>query len=240
MTHQLDLPVREPETDDELQALIEEARRRAWRRRRRYGLVLVLAASLGAGLYFGFSSGGGTPTSGAGADGSGGPANPLSQTGASSRSEGTAREWAMIELLNSQGITFTPASDADRAAARKPIGPIKSSVAQGVPHEAGRDSAVYLGRLREVKANGGWAVVEWGSRPAGASDPVDRLAYVTQVRHVRQCSVLISCPGLHRGAPDELQQYDAFINARSGYGLGGIGFPRGYDPAHPRAGGQGD
>jgi hypothetical protein len=233
-------PPRPPE-QDELEALIEEARRRAWRRRRRYGIALFVVASLGAGLYLGFGGGGGTPTSGAGADGSGGPANPLSQTGTSSRSEATARERAMIELLNSQGVTFTPASDADRAAARKATAPIKTSIARGVSTEVGRDSAVYLGRLREVRANGGWAVVEWGSRPAGASDPVDRLAYVTQVRHVPQCSVLISCPGLHRDAASgKLLQYEGFIDARSGYALGGIGFPRGYDPAYPRAGGGGN
>jgi hypothetical protein len=231
---------RSPE-QDELEVLIEEARRRAWRRRRGYGIAVLSAVSLGAVLYFGLGGGGGTPTSGQRPDSSGGPANPLSQTGTSSHSEGTARERAMIELLNSQGVTFTPAIDADRAAARRAIAPVKTGIGRGVSTEVGRDSAVYLGRLREVRANGGWAVVQWGSRPAGASGPVDRLAYVIQVRHVAQCSVLPSCLGLHGGrASAKLQQYETFVDARSGNALGGIGFPQGYDPAHPRAGGEGD
>jgi hypothetical protein len=51
MTQRLDVPVGESETDDELQALIEEARRRA--RRRRFGyLALVVSAATVAGVLF--------------------------------------------------------------------------------------------------------------------------------------------------------------------------------------------
>jgi hypothetical protein len=51
MTQRLDVPVREPETDDELQALIEEARRRARRRRFGYLALVVVAATVAGVLY---------------------------------------------------------------------------------------------------------------------------------------------------------------------------------------------
>jgi hypothetical protein len=55
-----------PLEDDELEALIEEARRRARRRRFGYAAVLVFAALLGGGLYLGFHGNGGrvTPSDG--------------------------------------------------------------------------------------------------------------------------------------------------------------------------------
>ena len=51
MTQRLDVPVRKPQSDDELQALIEEARRRARRRRLGY-LSLAVAAATVAGVVF--------------------------------------------------------------------------------------------------------------------------------------------------------------------------------------------
>jgi hypothetical protein len=72
---------------DELDALIEEARRRAWRRRRWYGLAVVAAVLVAGGLYLGFSGGGGSgggSTSQGGGGESGGQASPLSQASASS------------------------------------------------------------------------------------------------------------------------------------------------------------
>jgi hypothetical protein len=60
MAQRLDVPVREPETDDELQALIEEARRRARRRRVGYLALLVTAATL-AGVLFLILGGRGEP-----------------------------------------------------------------------------------------------------------------------------------------------------------------------------------
>jgi hypothetical protein len=56
MAHRVKAPPRGPEADDELQALIEEARRRA--RRRRWGTILILAA-IGALLYVLIGRGGG-------------------------------------------------------------------------------------------------------------------------------------------------------------------------------------
>jgi hypothetical protein len=79
-------PSRSPD-QDELDALIEEARRRAWRRRRWYGLAVVAAVLVAGGLYLGFSGGGGggggSTSQGGGGEG-GGQASPLSQARASS------------------------------------------------------------------------------------------------------------------------------------------------------------
>jgi hypothetical protein len=49
-----------PPEQDELEALIEEARRRARRRRFGYAAVVVLAALFGMGVYFGSHTGGGS------------------------------------------------------------------------------------------------------------------------------------------------------------------------------------
>src|SRR5438876_6069592 len=61
MPPRLDVPVREPETDDELQALIEEARRRARRRRFGYLALAVAAATMAGATYLMLGEGGGQP-----------------------------------------------------------------------------------------------------------------------------------------------------------------------------------
>ena len=62
---QLDAPTRSPE-QEELDAIIEEARRRARRRRLAYAAAAIAALGIGAGLYASFGGGGGggvaTPT----------------------------------------------------------------------------------------------------------------------------------------------------------------------------------
>jgi hypothetical protein len=79
-------PPQSPE-QDELEALIEEARRRARGRRRRYGAALALALLAAGGLYAGFGhGGGGDSTSVAGA----GP-NPSSHTQGAQRTISACR-----------------------------------------------------------------------------------------------------------------------------------------------------
>jgi hypothetical protein len=149
------------------------------------------------------------------------------------------RQEAMIETLASQGTTFSPATDADRMAQRKPAASVKPSGWRGAPPRVRRDAAVYLGRLREVRGptlgtHGGWAVVQRGDSPFHASAPVDRLAYVVQLRDVAMCRVSISCPIVHGSSGlGKAQEYYFFIDARSGREMGGLGLPEGYDPNHP-------
>jgi hypothetical protein len=57
-----------PPGQDELDALIEEARRRARRRRLGYAALIAFAALLGGGLYVGFHGGGGNGPTGTGGE----------------------------------------------------------------------------------------------------------------------------------------------------------------------------
>jgi hypothetical protein len=77
-------PPRSPD-QDELDALIEEARRRAWRRRRWYGLALIVVFLIGIGLYLGFfgiGAGGGGSLSPDGSRAGGGAVNASAQRAA--------------------------------------------------------------------------------------------------------------------------------------------------------------
>jgi hypothetical protein len=77
----VEIPPRAPE-HDELDALIEEARRRASRRRCLYGLALVAAILIGCGLYLGFSGGGrGGGSTGQSGSEPAGQAGTLAQSG---------------------------------------------------------------------------------------------------------------------------------------------------------------
>ena len=147
-----------------------------------------------------------------------------------------SREAAMITNLASLGITLTPAGANERAMPRKPAGRIRTRYASG-PLRVRRDAAVYLGTVPEVRAgptgHRSYEVVEHGSIPADPSSPADRLVYVVQLRNVAACIVEISC--LTGGQGRASEEYDSFIDARTGKLMSSDGLAKGYDPNHPHA-----
>jgi hypothetical protein len=106
-------PPRTPVECDELDALIEEARRRA--RRRRLGYVAALAAALGLGalLYAGFGSGGGGGETSASHAGSG-----PTPAASASRSNETARHAVYEHRCPGRGLSALPLGPKPEQAAR--------------------------------------------------------------------------------------------------------------------------
>lgn len=125
MPQRLDVKFREPETDDELQALIEEARRRARRRRLGYAAVAVAALATGLGLYFGLGGGGGGGDHGAS---SAGLPSPGAGGGAkSARSSSPSRQDVYERRCPDRGLEILPltprAPHAARDIAERTVGP---------------------------------------------------------------------------------------------------------------------